>query len=60
MDYMAAQEYVTPRQFAAMTGRSEQVVRSWCRDRVIPAGKVGRLWLIPRDAVPVVPALPTR
>lgn len=39
------------RQAARTLGRSESTVRGWCRDRTLPASKIGRSWFVSRAAL---------
>ncbi len=43
--------FLTPDQFAAITGRNADAVRRSIREGAIPADKVSNGWLISRDAV---------
>lgn len=42
-------ETLSPNQYAEITGRNPRVVRRHCANGTIPAQKVGRCWVIPRD-----------
>jgi len=43
--------FLTPEQFAAGLGVSLATVQSWVRDRRLPAVRLGRVTLIPEDAL---------
>lgn len=49
--------YVTSEEYAAMHNKTQEIVKVYCREgRIQGAQKVGRAWLIPRDAPYPVPA----
>lgn len=39
------------KQVAEMVGKSESTVRGWCKDGTLPATKMGRSWLVSREAL---------
>ena len=44
-------EFLTPEQLANLMGVHPVTARGYCRDGVVPAVKIGRIWMIPRDLV---------
>lgn len=48
---MASKVFVTPAEYADMSGLPATRVRELCRQQGCPAGKLGRRWLIPPDAM---------
>jgi len=53
-------QFVSPRQFAEITGRNEAVVRRKCCKGEITAVKFGRCWLIPYRVIERMGALDRR
>ena len=52
-----ATDLVTTEEYAAMHGKSKEIIKVLCRqNRISGAEKVGRAWMIPRNAPYPVPA----
>lgn len=45
------QPLLSVKQAAEMLGRSDSTVRGWCRDKTLPATKIGRTWYVSRAAL---------
>ncbi len=45
---------------AVLTGRREDVIRKWVREKRIPAVRLGRDWFLDAEAIEAIRAMPTR
>lgn len=52
--------YLPLADMAARTGRSAVLLRRWCQAGRIPCRRVGRLYLVPLDALAIIEAQPKR
>lgn len=47
---MSIEDYISTEEYAKIHDKTPEIIKLYCREGRIPAQKVGRAWMIPKDA----------